>query len=226
MKFGVWSGTLDIEGDSTRYSMPAINNKNKQPVKRLDDGSYSINQSSVNINEMNIYSILSSDIVYFETINKKSGATVAKDSLPNFNWDIQNNGQKTIGGFKCNLAIGHFRGSDLMAWYTEELPYSSGPWKFKGLPGLILEIQTVDKKFQWTMAKIKRSSVAKGLINFDNTSNIISYQFLIEKIKREKKEARNVSLSRLPRSYGKPEITNTRMGIEKIYEWETSDEKK
>jgi calcineurin-like phosphoesterase len=43
----------------------------------------------------------------------------------------------------------------------------------------------------------------------------------IEKIKREKKEARNVSLSRLPRSYGKPEITKTRMGIEKIFEWES-----
>jgi hypothetical protein len=31
----------------------------------------------------------------------------------------------------------------------------------------------------------------------------------------------NVFISRLPRSYGKPEITKTRMGIEKIFEWES-----
>jgi GLPGLI family protein len=94
-----------------------------------------------------MYSTVSSDIVYFESVNKESGAIVAKDSLPTFNWDLQSKAQKIIGGFKCKLAIGNFRGSDLNAWYTKEIPYSSGSWKFKGLPGLILKIQTEDKKF-------------------------------------------------------------------------------
>lgn len=226
MNYGKWSGTLEIEGDSTKYSMPAIYKKNKRTEQTRKDGSYSINPSSVIINEMNLYSTVSSDIVYFESINKKSFATVAKDSLPSFNWDIQIRGQKTIGGFKCNLAIGNFRGSDIMAWYTEELPYSSGPWKFKGLPGLILEIQTKDKKFRWMAVKIKKTSDAKGLINFDTSQKIVSYQSLIERIDAKDKLSDDVAVSRLPISYGKPEITTTRMGIEKIYEWETTDAKK
>jgi hypothetical protein len=33
MNFGVWSGTLEIKGDSTKFSMPAIHEQTSQPVK-------------------------------------------------------------------------------------------------------------------------------------------------------------------------------------------------
>jgi hypothetical protein len=36
------------------------------------------------------------------------------------------------------------------AWYATELPYNAGPYKFKGLPGLILEMVDETSNFKFT----------------------------------------------------------------------------
>lgn len=48
---------------------------------------------------------------------------------------------KTINGYWCKKATTYFKGRNYQAWYTTEIPVSDGPWKFCGLPGLILNIQ-------------------------------------------------------------------------------------
>ena len=50
-----------------------------------------------------------------------------------------------ICSYSCKKAKTSFRGRNYTAWYTNEIPISDGPWKFWGLPGLILQI-TDDKK--------------------------------------------------------------------------------
>lgn len=40
--------------------------------------------------------------------------------------------------YKCKMAKGTFRGHTWTVWYSDEIPLASGPWKLKGLPGLIL----------------------------------------------------------------------------------------
>lgn len=47
----------------------------------------------------------------------------------------------TIGGFHCQKATAHFHGRDYNAWFTEKIPVQFGPWKFNGLPGLILQVE-------------------------------------------------------------------------------------
>lgn len=59
------------------------------------------------------------------------------------NWKLKN-GEKKILGFVCRRADCKFRGRNYIAWFTEEIPLSEGPWKFRGLPGLILEITDTD----------------------------------------------------------------------------------
>lgn len=66
-----------------------------------------------------------------------------KDSLSIFNWKIHNE-SKEILGYKTQLATTTFRGRDYKAWFASELP-AAGPWKFDGLPGLILSIESLDK---------------------------------------------------------------------------------
>lgn len=57
-----------------------------------------------------------------------------------FNWEISDE-RKDIIGFVCTKATCEFRGRSWSVWFTTELPVSDGPWKFNGLPGLILKAE-------------------------------------------------------------------------------------
>lgn len=61
-------------------------------------------------------------------------------------WVILNE-KKTIENYNCQRAVLTFRGRKYEAWFTKEIPISLGPFKFHGLPGLILEIN--DEKMHY-----------------------------------------------------------------------------
>ena len=63
-----------------------------------------------------------------------------------FNWQIETE-TKEIKGYKVQKAITNFAGRDYVAWFTPDVPISDGPYKFNGLPGLILEIK--DSQGYW-----------------------------------------------------------------------------
>lgn len=72
-----------------------------------------------------------------EYIHQPMWLTV-KDSIENlFAWQLEE-GDTTICEYPCKKASTGFRGRKWIVWYTPELPYSDGPWKFCGLPGVIL----------------------------------------------------------------------------------------
>ncbi len=52
-------------------------------------------------------------------------------------WEIVE-GDSTILGYKCQKAVGTYRGHYWQVWFTPDIPVSYGPWKLSGLPGLIL----------------------------------------------------------------------------------------
>lgn len=47
----------------------------------------------------------------------------------------------SVAGYLCQLAVCQFRGRDYRAWFSAELPFNVGPYKFYGLPGLILKME-------------------------------------------------------------------------------------
>ena len=59
------------------------------------------------------------------------------ESFPPMEWQIEED-QDTICGYLCTKAIGSYGGRDWEVWYAEEIPSYFGPWKFSGLPGLIM----------------------------------------------------------------------------------------
>ncbi len=60
--------------------------------------------------------------------------------LPAIDWELTD-GKRTIVGYACRRARCTFRGRSYEAWYAPEIAVSCGPWKFGGLPGLILAIR-------------------------------------------------------------------------------------
>lgn len=56
-----------------------------------------------------------------------------------FNWKLEKE-TKMIGGYKCNKARLEYGGRNWTAWYSTEIPVPYGPYKFKGLPGLIIKM--------------------------------------------------------------------------------------
>lgn len=68
---------------------------------------------------------------------------LVKDSMNIFSWSINQN-KKEILGYSCQEATTYYRGRDYTAYFTTDIPFQAGPWKFYGLPGLILEVESND----------------------------------------------------------------------------------
>ena len=70
-----------------------------------------------------------------------SGFFVYTDSVPSIQWKFSPKESTSILGYECNKATADFAGRKYTAWFTSELPLPFGPYKFGGLPGLILKIE-------------------------------------------------------------------------------------
>jgi len=74
----------------------------------------------------------------YETISKANFSVQEKLV---FNWQLINTPDTIISTFPCKQATVHYAGRIYTAWYTLKIPISDGPYKFKGLPGLIVKIE-------------------------------------------------------------------------------------
>ena len=63
---------------------------------------------------------------------------VTYEPLREIAWELTDS-TKAFGNFTARGARCSFRGRDYDVWFLPEIPVSFGPWKFNGLPGLILE---------------------------------------------------------------------------------------
>lgn len=78
------------------------------------------------------------------------------DSLNIFDWKIESDTLSVLG-LKCRKASLSFRGRNYEAFFTDEIKISEGPWKFNGLPGLILKIKSLDGIYSFEAKKITRN---------------------------------------------------------------------
>ncbi|MCJ7932734.1 MAG: GLPGLI family protein [Chryseobacterium sp.] len=73
-----------------------------------------------------------------------------------------------IQGYKCKKATGKAGKRMYIAWFTYEIPINDGPYKFKGLPGLVLKVYDENKFFNFELLSITKIHVPieykKGLL--------------------------------------------------------------
>ena len=78
------------------------------------------------------------------------------EPIPQLQW-MMARGDSTILGYLCHKATTRFRGRDYIAWYTEEIPFPYGPFKFGGLPGLITCIYDTQREHIYTLVGFEKA---------------------------------------------------------------------
>lgn len=91
-----------------------------------------------------------------------------EEDLPDMKWTITGE-IDTMLGYSTQKAVCRFRGRDYVAWFTPELPVSAGPWKFSGLPGLILKVGDSRGDYVFT---------AKGVYSISSAIEMPKYLYI------------------------------------------------
>jgi GLPGLI family protein len=79
-----------------------------------------------------------------------------EENLELFTWQLSTD-TATIRGYHAQKATTSFGGRDWVAWFAPELPYNDGPYKFNGLPGLIVKVYDTRNHYVFEMTSIEKA---------------------------------------------------------------------
>lgn len=144
--------TLIVTSQGSLFTFEGMMNFDKiQQVRELTTADALINISP-------FYFLVKSDgdsTEHFETIGGDSYRF--KENL-NHDWKLINQ-DTIISGYPCKKATVNYSGRDWSAWYCPEVPITVGPYKFNGLPGLIMNIKDSEGVFNFMFSEIKKEKV-------------------------------------------------------------------
>lgn len=117
---------------------------------------------------------------------------LVKDSVNIVKWKIHK-ASKNIIGYRCQKATTSYRGRIYTAYFSTEIPFKTGPWKFSNLPGLIMEVSSNDKVLEITINKLEIKS-KKAIIDNpynEDLSNSISWDEFIKEYQKKYNEVQH-----------------------------------
>lgn len=82
---------------------------------------------------------------------------IEEDKKPE--WKILPDKQK-VGAYNAQKATTNFGGREWTAWFSTDLPFQDGPYKFYGLPGLIVKIEDKTGSHSMTLVGNKTIEIA------------------------------------------------------------------
>lgn len=80
------------------------------------------------------------------------------EPTPDIAWTLSDD-TLTVSGYLCQQATATHRGVEWHVWYTDEIPSSAGPWRLRGLPGLIVKAVSEAHTFCLTELRKEASSI-------------------------------------------------------------------
>lgn len=138
---------------------------------------------------------LRSNINYSIEKDKENQKTIYKDRLGRdiyvyeedrpINWKISSETTK-IGDYKVQKAETDFGGRKWTAWFTTDLPYQDGPYKFSGLPGLIVKAEDDKGDYSFDLMKNYKISEIPTLNQFGNVIKVKRSDFVKQQEKFKK----------------------------------------
>ena len=102
------------------------------------------------------------NITYFKTRLGRDQYTYEEDRK--MDWKILPETVK-IGEYEAQKAETTFAGRKWYAWFTQDIPFQDGPYKFKGLPGLIIKVEDSNGDYSFDLQQSKKIT---EFPNFDN----------------------------------------------------------
>lgn len=136
----------------------------------------------------------------------------------NYSWKITNETKK-IKDYTCYKATTTFRGNNFEVWFTPDIPINAGPWKWYGLPGLILEATDKDQSVVFKLEKIEKLTEE---IPFPASK---SKKMTLKQYLKEADEAFEAMFASNDRNTTTTVKTLGRFGLERVYEWEEEPKK-
>jgi GLPGLI family protein len=76
------------------------------------------------------------------------------ENLHLFDWKITDEIIQILG-YKAQKATTFFAGRNWIAWFTTQIAYNEGPYKFNGLPGLILKVHDTKNHYLFELVTIE-----------------------------------------------------------------------
>ncbi|MCD9619174.1 GLPGLI family protein [Chryseobacterium gleum] len=102
-------------------------------------------------------------------INIKNGYYTFK-TTDKINWTIADEIKK-VENYTLQKATTKFGGRSWTAWFCKDIPFNEGPFKLRGLPGLIFELSDAKNNFIYTLVK------SRELPEVSNTSDFLESSF-------------------------------------------------
>ena len=210
--------------------------KNRSFSKTLANNSLSGIKTDENTNSITVYE---KELDTYELVDLTKKTIISIDNikgnnykisevLPQMNWKLSKDiDTKKIDMFICNKATLNFRGRNYIAWYTPYIPLSFGPWKFYGLPGLILELYDTENNYHWTATKIIYPSKEEFDMEVFEKQNLKETSLIgfVEEIEKQKQRMFARILKVMPRGATMDTGNDIRTSIELLYDWETEKKK-
>ncbi|REC44200.1 GLPGLI family protein [Chryseobacterium pennipullorum] len=132
----------------------AITDKQMKATGRVDQ----IPQTAASKNNTIRYTVIknySDHTVFFLTRMGRSKYNVSDRRT--MSWSIHPD-KEVIKGYAVQKATTDFGGRKWTAWFTADIPVQDGPYKFHGLPGMILKIEDAGGSHSFTLAGIRKLS--------------------------------------------------------------------
>ena len=95
-----------------------------------------------NNNEFSQYDLLENTVLQLQTNDTQK-------------WNLSQE-KKNVKNLSLQKAITTWGGRNWTAWFAEEIPFQEGPYKFHGLPGLIVEIYDDKKNYHFELVRSEK----------------------------------------------------------------------
>ena len=213
------------ENKSNYYEMPFDEDNATKDEADDSEINETIFVGKKNVINRNFTNLNTNKLSSTETITFDNSLYLVTEALPKFEWDLSHADTIKIGTYMCNKATISFRGRNYIAWYTNDIAITFGPWKFHGLPGLILDMYDETHKYEWIVTKISKKVINEKTLNqgtHDINIDLKAFVALREEVFNKKmNNFKNNLKSRQDRGANVSVDTfNKRQGRELLFEWE------